>query len=507
MSTSPTQKAPISITLQKTHPSQKLGITLGDDYDGSVRIVTIVPHSLADQSNLQLHDKILSINGQYILGNAHQAIDILRTIGVGELHVVVTRNRDVGLGMQIDIPTPVRGRTTPRRHPMVQDAPPWSELETLLNQSVKSLSDGQEVIDLNGLEEDVMSLNRTLSRSSTITTTFTTFHHDTSGHNLLMPQEDTKDNSLATFTSFHGDDGIYTVDLQKLTRYTKLGVHFATCTNGSVVVASLERGGEGYESLLKVGDRIISVDGQYVGRDLKGEEMVTYLKNVVGTVRIIAEASKGMVRMERLLEDEDSTSDQEEFELISLQNRQENNSKEYYICTTSAVIHQPLEKIQAFLFNHKSIPQWHRRVQSTELLNKGDSSFSTLEPSDTIKCTYYSGAHVLEDILHVSKREIRLAVQPQTIQTLLPIMEYVEKVIKVDPLGGNAANVTVSIKYRTKYMPWTKILAEGIIRGWMGADASAYANGIKHYAEKKEQVTMKTNLQDSIKFGTITEWK
>jgi len=500
------QNSPISVILHKQHPSQKLGISLLDDFDGTVRIVKLVPNSVSCQSELQLYDKLLSINGQYILGNANEAIQILKDCNVGDVTIVVTRDWDDGLGMEIAFPSLEKPTQDNKNEGMAQDAPPWSELSDLLNQSVKSFSDGQ-IFDL-----DQEEWNRTLSRSSTITTTFTTYNPNANHMNILPPPRMGKDNRN-TINSFNLD-GLYTVDLQKFSPKTKLGVNFAKCMDASIVIASLEKGCEAYESLLKVGDRIISVDGHdvgFLGGGMTGQEMVAYLRNAVGTVRIAAKPSKGMVRMEQLLDDEISESSAEdEIDLASLQSPV-GNSKEYYICTTSAVIHQPIVIVRSFLFRNDSFSLWHRRVKSVVVMKKAGlgnndtSGLSSFAKGDTIKCTYYNGAHVLEDVLHVSGREFRCAVQPRTIQTLAPIMEHLEKFIKLDPLGGNATNVTVSVKYRTKYMPWTKFLAEGIIRRWMEEDATAYAHGIKYYAERSEQVTEKTKLKDLVEFNTIKE--
>ena len=527
--------APISVTLHKAHRSQKLGISLVDDFDGAVRIVKLAPNSISCQSELQLYDKLLSVNGQYILGNANEAIQLLREFNLGHLTLVVTRDLDSagGGGNDIDVPaftTRTRTRTLENQtnnkdyeyeyenkihH--AKDAPMWNELHDLLNQSVKSLTDGP-IIDL-----DREELNRTLSRSSTITTTFTTFNPTTSTTNYvnILPSRDHGEKSLTTnlnansWLNAGNSGGIYTVYLQKFSQNTKLGVNFAKCTDGSIVISSLDKGYEAYESSLNVGDRIMSVDGHDVGCEfeggMSGTEMVAYLRNLVGTVRIVAETSKGMVRMEKLLNDDESSqsSEDDELDLVKVQN-QDGNAKEYYICTTSAVIHQPMEKIQSFLFRNDSFPLWHRRVKSVKVMNEADICNNdinglSIAKGDTIKCTYYNGAHVLEDVLHVSKREFRLAVQPKTIQTLVPIMEHLEKFIKIDRLGGNATNVTVSVKYRTKYMPWTKFLAEGIIRRWMEEDASACADGTKYYTERSEQVTEKTKLKDLVESNTIKE--
>ena len=158
------QNSPISVILHKQHPSQKLGISLLDDFDGTVRIVKLVPNSVSCQSELQLYDKLLSINGQYILGNANEAIQILKDCNVGDVTIVVTRDWDDGLGMEIAFPSLEKPTQDNKNEGMAQDAPPWSELSDLLNQSVKSFSDGQ-IFDL-----DQEEWNRTLSRSSTITT-------------------------------------------------------------------------------------------------------------------------------------------------------------------------------------------------------------------------------------------------------------------------------------------------------------------------------------------------
>ena len=72
-------------------------------------------------------------------------------------------------------------------------------------------------------------------------------------------------------------------------------------------------------------------------------------------------------------------------------------------------------------------------------------------------------------------------------------------------MEGVITRLEVTIKYRMKFMSITKLAYEGTTKKEMGGEAFTCVYGVKHYAEKGEQVTNETKLYEPISFGKLTE--
>ncbi len=84
------------------------------------------------------------------------------------------------------------------------------------------------------------------------------------------------------------------IQLEKPNTGTKLGVTFGRGNDGSVQVASVTKGGIAASSSLKVGDTILSINGEEIKCGSSAKDVATLLRSSSGKVNIdVEEADEG----------------------------------------------------------------------------------------------------------------------------------------------------------------------------------------------------------------------
>jgi predicted metalloprotease with PDZ domain len=109
-------------------------------------------------------------------------------------------------------------------------------------------------------------------------------------HNACRKRNKTNKNMSASAVS---STSAYSVTLNKKTKDTRVGILFKKYHEG-VKVADISKGGIALHSSLRVGDKILSIDGKEV-TDMTAKQAASLLRSTLGQVEIVAESTNSSI--------------------------------------------------------------------------------------------------------------------------------------------------------------------------------------------------------------------
>ena len=280
----------------------------------------------------------------------------------------------------------------------------------------------------------------------------------------------------------------------------KIGI-VITSDDGSVSIASIKPKSIVSGSNLKVGDKIVSINGKSVN-GMSSKETAELLRESKGAVEIVAEdqailGALADAEFDAELDADANTSVavEEEAEVVKPK-----DTKNYLTATSSVEVIKDFNSVKDLLWALDKCSLWNKNVKAVEML--GEGSTGKFGVGAARKCVLYQGNPVIEDVIKATVDEIRLVVRPES---LTGAYDHIEKIIKVEKVIPGVTRVQVTIKYSMKFMALTKFAYEGTAQKEMGDLAYSCVYGVKYYAEKGEEVTKETKLSKPISFGELTE--
>jgi len=293
----------------------------------------------------------------------------------------------------------------------------------------------------------------------------------------------------------------YSVNIDKK-KGDKVGI-VITSDDVSISIASIKPDSLASGSNLKVGDRIVSINGKSVN-GLSSKDTAELLRKSKGSVEIVADDRAALEALADADADLDVDLDADANASVAVAEEAEvvepKDAKNYLTVTSSVEVIKDFDLVKDLLWALDKCSLWNKNVKEVEILEEG--STGKFGVGAARKSVLYQGNPVIEDVVKATVNEMRLVVRPES---LTGAYEHIEKIIKVEKVIQDVTRVQVTIKYRMRFMALTKLAYEGTTQKEMGDLAYSCVYGVKYYAEKGEKVTKETKLYEPISFGILTE--
>lgn len=172
--------------------------------------------------------------------------------------------------------------------------------------------------------------------------------------------------------------------------------------------------------------------------------------------------------------------------------------------TVSMEIMKPMDKVKSILFDFSTCDKWHPFVEYTEF--KGGHVHHN--GGAVRKCGFYKELkekgipeYVWEELVDVSHDQAKSIAFIQE-ENRPGIMDYIGKVFKLEKIKWNVTKVSITHTFRPKFLPLTKPMATGPMKGHMAEETYLLCWCLKHYCETGE--TAKYDMApDQISFKEI----